>query len=86
MCFFMKYNGFLMEIGDQNGAKINEKQGSNEKNVKAKNLEKPLFFLCFLEILTLQISLEIAIFTTKSYQINCLDSIHEFKYLLAQLS
>ena len=44
----MKYNRFLMEIGDQNGAKINEKQGSNEKNVKSKKHRKtivcPMFF------------------------------------------
>ena len=57
-----------------------------KKTSKAKNIEKPSFFLCLLEILTLKISLEIAIFTTKSYQLNCLDSINEFKYLLAQFS
>ena len=67
-------------------SKSMKNKAPTKKTWKAKNLEKPLFFLCFLEIWTLKISLKITIFTTKSYPINCLDSIHEFKYLLAQFS
>ena len=44
MCFSMKYKGFLMEIDDQNGAKINEKQSSNEKSLQSKKPGKNIVF------------------------------------------
>ena len=36
-----------MEIGDQNGVKINEKQGSNEKNLKSEKPWKTIVFPMF---------------------------------------
>ena len=38
-----------MEIGDQNGAEINEKQGSDEKNKKSEKQLKNIVLLMFLE-------------------------------------
>ena len=36
-----------MEIGDQNGVKINEKQGSNEKQLKSEKPWKTIVFPMF---------------------------------------